>query len=295
MPRRRSALGQALGFAPSALALGVVRALPWRARLAFGGAVGRLLVLGLPRLRRRVEANLRHVMPELDAAARRRIAAATGDAFGRTFVETFSMAEFQRRAVWTGPVGPGAAVLRQAARDGRPAIVVGGHIGQWEAGRAWMKVGARESAGVYRPLNNRHLEAIYRRQLEIGGAPMFAKGGRGLRGLVAHLAKGGCAAMLADQYDRRAPALDFLGRPAPTVTLPAELALKFGAPLVPGYGIREPDGVHVAVRLEAPIPHTTPREMMQAVNDSLAAQVRAAPGQYFWLHRRWRKDLDRAP
>lgn len=293
MARKRTRLGQALGFVPSALALGVARLLPYRARVAFGGWLGRALVLGLPRFRNRVEANLAYVMPELDAAGRRAIAREVGDNFGRTFVEIFSMEDFQRHAVWTGPTGPGAEALAAAARNRTGAVVVTGHIGQWEAGRAWLKAIDAEAAGVYRPLNNAPLDRIYVRQLEIGGRPMFPKGGRGLRGLMAHLGKGGVAALLTDQYDRRAVRIDFLGRPAPTVTIAADLALKFGVPLFPAYGVRDPDGRHVAVVIEAPIPHTTPAEMTRAFSDSLAARVRANPGQYLWLHQRWAKGLPR--
>jgi Kdo2-lipid IVA lauroyltransferase/acyltransferase len=43
--------------------------------------------------------------------------------------------------------------------------------------------------------------------------------------------------------------------------------------------------------LGAPPPLSTPEAMMQAVNDALAEQVRARPGQYYWLHRRWSKSL----
>ena len=28
--------------------------------------------------------------------------------------------------------------------------------------------------------------------------------------------------------------------------------------------------------------------MTQALNDSLAAMIRAAPNQWFWMHRRWK-------
>ncbi|MBA3324242.1 MAG: lauroyl acyltransferase [Rhodobacteraceae bacterium] len=290
MTRKRSAFGQALGFAPSALALGAARLLPYPARIAFGGRLGRRL-MALPRFRCRAEANLAYVMPELDAEARAAIVREVGDTFGRTFFETFSLAEFQTRGMWTGPTGPGAAPLEAAAREGHGAVLVSGHFGQWEAGRAWLKSIGSEAGAVYRPLNNRPLEQIYRRQLEIGGRPMFPKGGRGLRGLVAHLAQGRIAAILTDQYDRRAAIFDFLGRPAPTLTLAADLALKFGVPLIPGYGLRAADGLHVSLDLEAPVPHTTAAEMTQALNDSLAARVRAHPGQYLWLHRRWRKDL----
>ena len=135
-------------------------------------------------------------------------------------------------------------------------MLVTGHFGQWEAGRAWMKSAGINCAGVYRPLDDRALNALYLASLEFGGTPIFAKGARGVRGIVAHLTRGGIVAILTDQYERRAAPLDFLGRPAPTSTVAAELALKYKLPLVPIYGIRDPDGAHVAVVVEAPIPHT---------------------------------------
>lgn len=291
MGRRRGAFGQAVGFVPSALALAVARALPYERRVAFGGWLGRRLTLGLPRFRARIEANLAYVMPELGPVERAAITAEVGDTFGRSFVELFSMEEYQARRLWLGPTGAGVAVLEAAAREGRAAIVVTGHLGQWEAGRAWMKADVREIGAVYRPLNNPHLDRRYVRQLELGGRPMLEKGGRGLRGLVAHLGRGGIVALLTDQYDRRARAFDFVGRPAPTVTIAADLALKFRAPLIPAYGVRAPDGLRTAVIIEAPVPHTDAATMTQAINDSLAAQIRAHPGQYLWLHRRWSKTL----
>lgn len=291
MARRRSALGQALGFLPSALALGILRALPYRARIAFGGWLGRTLVTRLPKFRRRVALNLEHVMPDLGAPERAAILRGVGDTFGRSFVETFSMADFQRNATWRGPSGPGAEALVEAARSGMGTIIVTGHFGQWEAGRAWLKSIGIECAGVYRPLNNRHLERIYRRQLEIGGRPMYVRGPGGLRQLLGHLRRGGVVALLIDQYEKRAPRLDFLGQPAPTTTIAADLALKLGVPLFPAFCIRDPDGLHVSIVIEAPIPPSDAITMTESFNASLAACVRAQPGQYLWLHRRWRKDL----
>jgi KDO2-lipid IV(A) lauroyltransferase len=40
--------------------------------------------------------------------------------------------------------------------------------------------------------------------------------------------------------------------------------------------------------LEAPVPHSDAVTMTQALNDSLTARVEADPGQWFWVHRRWR-------
>jgi len=250
-----------------------------------------MLVGRLPRLRTRVEANLRHVFPDIGAAERAELVRAVGDNFGRTFLEIFDLRGFETARSWTGPSGPGVEALVEAARSGRGAVIVTGHLGQWEAGRAWLKSIGIVCAGLYRPLNNAPLNRIYERNLEIGGSPMFPKSPRGLRRLVGHVAKGGVVAILTDQYERRAAAFDFIGKPAPTTTFAADLALKYDVPLIPAYGIRDPDGFHVAVVIEAPVPRTTPAAMTQAVNDSLAARARATPGQYFWLHLRWEKQL----
>jgi KDO2-lipid IV(A) lauroyltransferase len=82
--------------------------------------------------------------------------------------------------------------------------------------------------------------------------------------------------------------MDFLGHPARTALSAAELSLKYGALLIPFYGIRKPDGLNFETVLEAPIPATDAEEMTQRVTDSLTARVEADPTQWFWVHRRWR-------
>ena len=275
---------------PARALIALAQHLPYRMRLALGSALLRGAVALVPRLRARVENNLRLIFPEMPAGERRRIRRAMADNFGRTFTEILSNPSFHGRGYWIPPEpGPGTEAILRAAREGSGAVLVTGHFGQWEAGRAWMKSSGIACAGVYRPLDEPELNAIYLENLEFGGTPIFPKSRRGVRGIVAHVARGGIVAILTDQFERRGAPLDFIGHPAPTALVPAELAFRSKLPLVPIYGIRQPDGLHVQVVVEPPIPHSTVPEMMQAVNDSLAAQVRAHPGQYYWLHRRWVK------
>ncbi len=272
--------------------LSVALRLPYRARMGFASAVMRLAVTLTPNLRRRVNGNLALVLPELPAPARRRVGRELADNFGRTSMEILSNPEFHDSGYWIAPEpGPGVDAILAASRSGRGAVLVTGHFGQWEAGRAWMRAEGVNCAGVYRPMKDPELNALYLGNLEFGGRPIFATDRRAVRGMVTHVARGGIVAILTDQYRRKAPELDFIGHPAPTALLPAELAVKFGVPLIPIYGIRQPDGLHVQVVVEPPIPPATAEAMMQAVNDSLAAQVRAEPGQYYWLHRRWVKTI----
>ena len=67
-----------------------------------------------------------------------------------------------------------------------------------------------------------------------------------------------------------------------------EIALKTGALFVPFFGIRQPDGQSFNAVFEAPIPHGDPVEMMKEATRRLEARIAADPGQWFWIHRRWK-------
>lgn len=280
-----------LGWLPQAALIGVARALPARARLAFASAFARTLVTLVPSLRARVEGNLRMIFPDMPAAERRRIRGEMADSFGRTMIEVMTPADFEARADWTGPEGPGWAVLKEARAQGRGALLVSGHFGQWQAVRAALKAHGIESGALIRPVKNPWLNRDYIACVEAGGRPVVGRDSTGLRELVRHLRGGEVMAILLDQYTKRGISIDFLGHPAPTGTFVAELALKYQVPMIPVYGTREADGRHVRIFFEEPIPPSTPERMTQAAADSLAARVRETPGQYYWLHRRWRKDL----
>ena len=77
MARRRNEFLDLLAFRAAQAGLWLARALPYRARLAFGGALGRAAVR-IPRYRRRIAANLDLVMPELGPAERVQVARQTG-------------------------------------------------------------------------------------------------------------------------------------------------------------------------------------------------------------------------
>ena len=289
MARRRSPALSFLAWLPQAALLGLARALPARARLGFAAGFARLLVAAIPDMRHRVENNLRLIFPAMPAAERRRLRAASAASFGRTMIEVMTRRDFQARAAWTGPTGPGLAALQAARAAGKGAILVSGHFGQWEATRGALATLGIESGALYRPVKNPWLERDYRANIEAGGKPVLGRDATGVRQLVRTLRGGGVMAILLDQHTKGGAPIDFLGHPAPTGTVIAELALKYGLPMIPVYGTRDPDGLHVTVDFEAPIPPTTALEMTQAAADSLAARIRAHPEQYFWLHRRWVK------
>lgn len=290
MATRRNPVVDFLVWLPQGAVLGMLRALPYRTRLAFGAMVLRTAVAVLGRLRRRIDGNLAFIFPEKTVEERRRIRWQTADSFGRTFAETFTAASFQARAPWGEPQGPGWAALQATLAEGKGALLVGGHFGQWEAVRGALKARGIEAGALYRPLNNPWVQRTYIENMSIHGSPMLPRGREGMKDIIRHLRGGGVVAVLLDQYVLDGPMIDFVGQPAPTGTAVAALAVRLKVPMIPAYGTRQPDGEHIAIDFELPLPGT-PEEMTQAAADSLSARIRAHPGQYYWLHRRWKKTL----
>ena len=98
--------------------------------------------------------------------------------------------------------------------------------------------------------------------------------------------------------------IEFFGRPAATTTLPASLALRTQAPILPvfiksrdmpgspGFTITiypplrpEPSGERKADRIR----------ISRELNEILEARIRETPAQWFWFHRRWKRSPSSPP
>lgn len=263
------------------------RRLPYERRVSLMGRVMRGLG-AVNGYRARAEDNLALIFPDMAPTRRREIARAVLDNFGRTAIENYSPAEQLARAADWQPHGPGFAACEEARAARRPILFVSGHFGNHQAIRAALNLRGYDVGGLWRPFNNPYSNDHYAASIEAVGGTAFSRDRRGLAGFVKNLRDGGQGALLIDQFFQDGAALDFLGQPARTALSAAEMALKYDALLVPVYGERLENGLDFDIHLEAPLPHTDPETMTQALNDSLAARVRARPEQWLWVHRRWK-------
>ncbi len=280
---RETLTGMAL-FAPIAVTL----CLPYRWRVPAAGWLTTRVIAPLAGYDKRVRDNLAYVMPELPAAEVRRLMRRVPDNAGRNMIELFSAGEFAARTRHAPVEGPGLPAIRQARDAGRPVIFVTGHFGSFNAARVAMIEQGFEMGVFYRPMANAWFNRRYTAAMGALSQPMFQQGRRGTMQMVKHLRKGGVLAILTDLNAHDGVPLDFFGKPALSPLATAELALKFDAPLVPVWGIREDNGLDFRILVEEPIPHSDPVTMTQAVNDRLEAQVRQRMDQWFWVHRRWK-------
>lgn len=276
----------------SGLLIGLIRLLgllPYRLRVPMMGWIVSHVVGPVIGYRRRVRENLTMIFPEMPAAEKNRLARAVPDQIGRTLAELFSPEDLKATAAATPVTGPGAAALDAAREAGRPVIIVSGHIGNYDIARSILIRRGHKVGGLYRSMNYKGFNDFYVSRISQVGTPLFLRGRRGMGEMVKFLKEGNAIALLIDQHMGAGAPLKFFGRTAYTALSAAELALRYDALVVPCYGIRQPDGMSFEMVIEEPVPHGTPEEMTQALNDSLEAQVRAHMEQWLWVHRRWKE------
>lgn len=277
-----------LEYAAAWLAIKPLVLLPERRALAISGWAGRLIVAGIPALRRRIERGLTHAMPDLSKTQRGAIARAVGTQFGRVIMEYHLLDRLAAAPPALEVHGPGLAALSEARDDGRGVVLVSAHFGNWEMIRLALQERSISCAMIYRAFNNARFDRFVRGRMREVGEPVLTKGRSGMRAFVTHVARGGTALILVDQKQTGAPTLPFLGHPAETVLAAAELATRSKAALIPVRARRQPDGFGFDILFEDPIPAGPAIERMSAINARISTWIAADPGQWFWLHDRWR-------
>ena len=269
------------------LALWIMLRLPWKMRLQFAAGLTSRFIAPLAGWRRRIRDNLVRIFPDLSQEEIKRLEREVPANVGRALIEIYSPGELVERVKDEELTGPGVAALEKAKNEGRPALLVTGHIGNYDAVRIGLLRRGYRVGGLYKPMANRYFNEHYVQAIQKIGKPMFPKSRAGMGSMLKFLRGGGMLGIVLDQYMANGAELEFMGEPAMTALSAADLALKFDALIVPVYGIRRPDyGFDLIIGQE--IPKGTAEEMTQALNDDLEVQVNAHPEQWIWMHRRWR-------
>jgi KDO2-lipid IV(A) lauroyltransferase len=189
-----------------------------------------------------------------------------------------------------------AVALHREVTGGGVAIIVTGHIGNWEAAGAYLAhAGLPMAAVVKRQRNPAFNERMLKTRRGAGIEPIYMQDAH--TRIPAALREGKTVALVADQdAGERGVFVPFLGRAASTFRGPARLALAHQVPLFFGAIVRS--GIEYGAVLE---PVALPEnedggraapgaeiEVTRRWVSRLEAQVRRHPEQYFWFHRRWK-------
>ena len=189
----------------------------------------------------------------------------------------------------------GVVPLVRMLLSGRPVIVVTAHLGNFELGGFGLGVLGFPTYSVARPLDNRYLNDFLTRFRGATGQHLINKNG-GYEQIERVLSHKGTMAFLADQYaGDKGCWVEFFGRPASAYKAIALLAMEHQAPVAVCASPRLGQTMHFEMVLEA---MTDPRNggdetatipaLTQWYTSALESAIRRDPGQYWWLHRRWK-------
>ena len=274
-------------FANAGLALGA-RGGEWVA----AGAAG-LAMAPLRARRRTAVQQLRVAFPERDEAWARRTARASYAHVAREALAALRLARAGTDAVLRSTEVRGLDRLNAALAAGRGVVIVAGHFGNWEvSGAALAARGVPLDAIVQRQRNPLIDREIARMRERLGMRVIYRT--RAPKEALRALRGGRAVAFVADQNaGRHGVFVPFFGRLASTHRGAALMALRTGAPVFLLTAVRTGDDRY-EVALEAV--ETARDGELEAAVERLTAEytaalelaIRAAPEQYFWVHRRWK-------
>jgi KDO2-lipid IV(A) lauroyltransferase len=193
--------------------------------------------------------------------------------------------------------------LDEVRERGRGAIVVGGHFGNWELGGVALRlmhgypltvVGKSEASPIVGEFRRRMRDSLSIDTLEIGQMLETALQIRRL------LSGNGVVAMLLDRHiGRDRVDVTFFGRQTAFLRSPAMIAHLSGAPLLPAFMVRQPDGrfngwfgdvidVDATEGVDQGVQRAT-----QAFASELERQIERTPQFWYQFYPYWQRDEGR--
>lgn len=270
--------------------MGFFRLIGVDAASAVGGFIGRE-IFARTRVTARARDNLLLAFPEKSSDEHDAIIRTMWDNLGRTVAEYAHLDKFDLH-------GPDPRIQVKNVEEiekvlGKGVLIVSGHFANWEIMPIAASRYGMDGAIVYRPPNNPYVDRyISRARARKGYAEQISKH-QGTRRIFTLLRGGKAILLLADQKTNEGIPVPFFGRDAMTTPAPAALALKLKVPMIFASNKRL-GGARFAVTVYPPLEFTPTgdddadmRAMTTAINLRLEEMVRADPGQWLWIHRRW--------
>lgn len=250
------------------------------------------------RHRRIADVNLKIAFPEMAPRRRRQVARRSFQNVGMNLLEvsrlpSLTPANIGRLADYD-PVD-GLRNYRAALSKGKGVLYLTGHFSSWELLPTAHALHGHPLSFTTRPLDNARLERYLRAVRESKGNTVVYKKDSA-RHILRELKAGRTTGVLMDQNVRPSEGVfvDFFGVPAATSTGVALLALRTGAPVLPGYLTPLRKGRYTIKFLE-PVDMVRTGDTAEdlrvntlRLNGVLERIVREQPEAWLWGHKRWK-------
>jgi KDO2-lipid IV(A) lauroyltransferase len=271
-------------------------ALPRPLARGLAAATARLLLLLLPKLRKTAEFNLKLAFPEWTGERRRSVMKQMTRNLGWMAAEFARFPKYTKENIESAVVLDGHENFLAGQSRGRGVLYLTGHIGAWELSSYAHALYGFPLHYMARPLDNQPLDAMVNTYRGLSGNKPIYKN-EAARTMLRVLKDAGTVGVLADQntMPEEGVFVDFFGTSACTTTGVARVALHTDAAVVPGYAFWDENLRKYRLRFEPPVElirtGDTERDVFentQRFAKVLEDIIRRYPGQWVWIHARWK-------
>lgn len=260
--------------------------LPLRVSFALARFYVRLLDLAIPRLRRTAYRNLKLVgLPDPE-----RITSGVFTSIARLLVVFSRFPQLNRSNISEWIRYDGLEHFEEAKRRGRGVLFATAHFGNWELSAFAHGLLTEPMNVIVRPLDNPKIDAMVERRRALSGNRLIEKKDAA-RAILRALKDNEAVGILIDQNTTldQGVFIDFFGVPACAGTAFAKLAAHSGATVIPGFAIWIESERRYVLRFYPPLEIagdvTADTQRLHRVLEDV---VREYPGQWLWIHRRWK-------
>jgi KDO2-lipid IV(A) lauroyltransferase len=179
-------------------------------------------------------------------------------------------------------------------RDGRPALIFAGHLGNWELPAVAAVAHGLDAAILFRRPNSASANRIIEELRAVKMGTLIPTGRDAPLKMAEALRKGQHVAMLVDQYFTNGVDVTFFGRKTKANPTLARLLRQIDCPIHGTRIIRLPNHRFRAELSEEIEPvrdasgQIDVQQTTQAITSVIEGWIREYPDQWLWLHRRWR-------
>ncbi|HYL34796.1 MAG TPA: lysophospholipid acyltransferase family protein [Bryobacteraceae bacterium] len=258
--------------------------------LALARFYTKVLDLAVPRLRRTARRNLELAYPQKTAAEREAFADEVFQSIARLLYAFARFPRLNRQNISEWIRYEGLEHYLEAKRAGRGILVATAHFGNWELSAFAHALMTEPMHIMIRPLDNPAIDRLVEGHRTLSGNRLIAKWD-GARAVLRALQQNEAVGILIDQNTslEEGVFVNFFGTPACANTAFAKIAARTGAAVVPGFAVWSEKEARYVLRFYPPVPMSgDTAEDTQRIHSLLEGVIREHPGQWLWIHRRWK-------
>ncbi len=250
----------------------------------------RVLRMAIPRLGRVALRNLSLALPELSAPQHSALVDQTFRSLARVIAAFARFPSIGRDTVHSWIRTEGGEFFEEGLRRGRGVLFATAHLGNWELSAYAHALLTGPMNVVVRPLDNPLIDRMVERRRSLSGNRILAKKDYA-RAILKALAANQAVGVLVDQNaaPNEGVFVDFFGVAACAATGFMRIAHRSGAAVIPGFALWMEEEQRYVLRFYPPLPVSGDAAAdTRALHRKLEEIVRQYPGQWLWMHRRWK-------